>query len=349
MRILAVPRDERPSRATELNLEEPEILLAVCGILQSQKEANPANVRDEAEFFYDFLETPERPIGLFDERDYFLGETALIAGSACRFLYRREEARRWFDRSDAAFRQTVNAVAEWGRVTYQRLALRVEEREFEPVLELLPSLIQTFRKLEMWEDALKCRFLAGVSFMNMERYEPAVTVFREICVEAERLGSESLLAVACNNLVQLQALLGNSEEALDQAKETLRLFQKLDNRVGLAKLQWGIGILLRTHGNLSGSLEAYREAKDRFLALQMPSDVAALSLVLADIHLEMGNEAEARRQVLQALPIIQSENMVPEGMAALSLLQESIRQKNVNRQALREVHGYFEDLSGPNA
>jgi hypothetical protein len=36
--------------------------------------------------------------------------------------------------------------------------------------------------------------------------------------------------------------------------------------------------------------------------------------------------------------------MVPEGMAALSLLRESVRHQSVNRQALRDLHGYFEDL-----
>ncbi len=36
--------------------------------------------------------------------------------------------------------------------------------------------------------------------------------------------------------------------------------------------------------------------------------------------------------------------MAPEGMAALSLLRESARRQEINRQALRDLHGYFEDL-----
>jgi len=50
------------------------------------------------------------------------------------------------------------------------------------------------------------------------------------------------------------------------------------------------------------------------------------------------------REVLAALPIIDELKMVTEGVAALSLLRESLRQQKINRQALRDLHGYFEDI-----
>ena len=89
------------------------------------------------------------------------GETALIAGGACRYLSRREEAWIWFERAEAGFRHTMNAPGELSRLAYQRLAERFEERQLDLVLELLPSLVESFKKLGMIEDALKCRFLEG--------------------------------------------------------------------------------------------------------------------------------------------------------------------------------------------
>lgn len=345
LRILSLAPEERRSDAATLRLEDPEVLLAMCAHLKSQGETNPARVRTEAEFLYDFLEKPYRPIGLFDEREYFLGETALLAGSACRMLFRRDEARLWFDRSEAAFRQTVNAVGDWARVSYQRLALRVEERDFDRVLELLPSLIESFRRLSMAEDSLKARFLEGVSLMNLGRNEEALQVFREICVEARRIGSERLLAIAANNLVQIHAQSGDTETALDEAQRTLQLMFKLDNRVGLAKLQWGVGTLLRAKGNVSASIEAFQASLKGFSALEMRSDVAALHLVLADAYLETGDEAASRRHVLEALPVIQEDALVPEGFAAMALLQESLKKDRVDPNALRAVHGFFGDSS----
>ena len=346
LRVLETPPSERTIRVRELRLEEPETLLALCGILKGLSETDPSRLRDEATSFYEFLAEPVREVGLFDEREYFLGELALLAGTACRLLFRREEAKRWFDRSESAFRQTVNAISDWARVSYQRLALRVEEREFDAVLELVPSLTKTFERMEMREDALKTRFLEGVSLMNMDRLERALEVFRGICADAQEIHSERLLAIACNNLVQIHGMMGQTEAALEEAQGTLRLLYRLDNKIGLAKLQWGVGTVLKTQGNLGAAREAFATAQSGFAALGMQSDVAALHLVLADLCLEIGEESVACRHVLDALPIIESEKMVPEGVAALTLLQESVRQRRINHSALRELHGYFDEVSG---
>lgn len=343
-RFLQTPREQRAARIAEFRLDDPETLLSVCALLREQSETAPLVVRDEAEFLYEFLVRPERPIGLFDEREYFLGESALLAGAACRVLFRRDEARRWFDRAEAAFRHTVNAVAEWSRVSYQRLALRTEEREFDEVLEFVPSLIANFEKLEMVEDALKCRFLEGVALINTDRLTEASEVFSGICNQARRIQNEKLLAIASNNLVQIYGLLGKSSEALNEARETLSIFRRLDNRVGIAKLQFGMGALFRAEGKLPAAIEAYRASLVQFDEIGMRSDVAATHLVLADLLLDLGQDAGAMGEVLVALPIIDEEKMVPEGFVALSLLRESLRQQKINRQALRELHGYFEEI-----
>jgi tetratricopeptide (TPR) repeat protein len=343
-RILQMPVAERLRRAAELKLEDPEVLLSICASLREQGESSPMTVRNEAEFLYGFLSRPERQIGLFDERSYFLGETALLAGAACRMLFHRDEARRWFDRAESAFRHTVSAVADWSRVSYQRLALKAEERQFEEVLDLVPSLVESFERLDMPEDALKTRFLQGVALMNTDRLAEATETFRDICEEARQIRSEKLLAIASNNLVQIHGLLGHSTEAISEAQETLLVFRRLNNRVGIAKLQWGIGSLLRAKGKIPAAIGAYRAALAEFAEIGMRSDVAAVHLILGDLLLEIGLETAAKVEILAALPVIEEEGMVPEGVAALTLLTESVRQKRINRQALRDLHGYFEEL-----
>src|SRR4249920_1815079 len=76
--VLKVPISERRGNAVALKLEDPETLLSVCFLLRQQMDTSPVLIREEAEFFYRFLLQPRRDIGLFDEREYFLGEMALI-------------------------------------------------------------------------------------------------------------------------------------------------------------------------------------------------------------------------------------------------------------------------------
>jgi tetratricopeptide (TPR) repeat protein len=344
-RILETPASERLSNAHALRLVKPENLLSLCAALREQMDASPSTVREEADFFYRFIDKPRRSVGLFDEREYFLGEMALIAGTACRNLSRRDEARLWFDRSEAGFRHTVNAAAELSRLAYQRLALRLEERQLETVLEMIHPLVESFEKLGMPEDVLKCRFLEGLALMESGDIADAVSVFQQAARTAEELGSDKLLALACTNLTQLHGILGDTEEAMVASQRAIPILRRIGDRIGLAKVQWGIANLLRGQGHIPAAVAAYRTAQEEFEQLGMRADMAALSLVVADLLLDTGQDQQALREILVALPVIDELKMVPEGVAALSLLRESLRQQKINRQALRDLHGYFEELS----
>jgi tetratricopeptide (TPR) repeat protein len=344
-RILEASFPDRLSRAADLQIEDPETLLALGAFLRQQLDAKPAVARDEAEFLYRFIEKPKRAIGLFDERDYFLGEFALIAGTACRQLSRRDEARLWFDRAEASFRHTASSVAELSRLAYQRLALRMEERQIDAVLELAPPLADTFEKLSLPEDALKCRFLEGLALMESDQLSQSIDIFQDICRGAERLNNEKLLGSAYANLTHVHGLMGDSEKAIEASRKAIPVLRKLDDRVALAKVQWGLAALLREIGQIPAAIEAYRLAQQEFQQIGMRADIAALSLVVADLLLEVGRDQEARGEILSALPVIDELKMVPEGMAAQSLLRESIRQQGINRQALRDLHGYFDKLN----
>ena len=343
-RVLATPFERRYEAVEALELEDPETLLSLCLILRPRLESSPALVRDEAEFLYRFIQTPRREIGLFDEREYFLGETALLAGTACRQLSRREEAHLWFDRAEAGFRHTINSVADLSRLSYQRLAERIEERQFDLVLEMLPALIESFQELEMHDDALKCRFLEGLALLESGELTDAIRVHDEIVVEAERLGNSRLLGTAYATLTNIYGMMGNAEAALASSSKAIPVLRRLDDRVALAKTQWGLATLLRSTGQIAASIETFRTAQAEFEAIGMRADVAALNLVIADLLLESGHEREAQREIAAALPVISELKMAPEGMAALQLLRDAARRQEINRQALRELHGYFEEL-----
>ncbi len=343
-KVLATPFERRYEAAEALELEDPETLLSLCLLLRPRLESTPSLVRDEAEFLYRFIEAPRREIGLFDEREYFLGETALLAGTACRQLSRREEAHIWFDRAEAGFRHTINAAADLSRLGYQRLAERLEERQFDVVLEMLPALLESFRQLEMHDEALKCRFLEGVALTESGELTAAVQVFNEIVLEAEKLGNSRLLGTAFATLTNIYGMMGNAEAAVAASARAIPVLRRLDDRVALAKTQWGLATLLRETGQIAASIEVYRTAQSEFEAIGMRADVAALNLVIADLMLESGREREAQREIAAALPVISELKMAPEGMAALQLLRESARRQEINRQALRELHGYVEEL-----
>lgn len=344
-RALAVDTGERLERASELTLAEPEVLLQVAALVRAQLNTDAAAARREATFFYKFVRETDQKIGLFDEQEYFIGEFALAAGVACRQLSLREEAKLWFDRAEAGYRHTVNAVGDLSRLAYQRLALRMEERQLDAVLELAPSLVRGFAKLGMRQDEIKARFLEGLALMESERFEESVAEFHQIVERATEAGSERLVAEAYGNLTHAYGLMGDPENAIRCSQAAIPVLERLHDRFAVAKVRWGLANLLRKRGQTEAAIQAYRAAQRGFTEIGMRADVAALNLVVADLQLEIGDEAGALQSTLAALPVLDELQMVPEGMAAFALLQESIRHQRVNRQALRELHGYFDEAS----
>lgn len=341
-RVFGTPIPERAEKAKELLLEEPSTVLFLLGRLNEMGQSSPAQVRDEAEFLYWFLLRPKRKIGVLDERAYFIGESALLAATACRFLSRRDEARRWLDRAEAGFRLSSTHVEDLSRLSYQRLALYIEERRFEEVLELIPELFDTMVDHEMGEDAVKTRFLEGIALRETGKLKEAVEVFNKICEWARSLkNGENLLALAYVNLTQIHAALGETDRAVTEAREAAPILRRLNNFFGLAKLQWGLGDALRAQRNLPAAIQAYREAQKEFGELGMRADGAALHLVIADLLLDLAQDRQAEWEVHAALPVLEQEKMVPEGLAAYGLLRESVRRRQINRQALRDLHGFF--------
>jgi len=340
MREYAEPSSSRCA-SSPLDVEQ---LLSICEGLRDQLEVSPDHVSEESAFLYDFLSTLNRESGRFDEPGYCLGELALICGAANRVLSHRDEARRWFDRAEASFVLVRNSSVHVARLAYQRLALRLEERDFEAVMELAPRWVERFVELDLLEDALKCRFLEAHALKETERLDLAKTAFLGIESDARLIGNDRLGAIAAQNLFQIHVFLGEIDQALVQAERATATLRGLNNRVNLAKLQLGVGYFLRGQGRLGESIAAFRDAQRQFLEIQMRADVAATHLVLADLFLDANQPAQAEREIRAALPVIDELKLIPEGIAALSLLRDSVHRRQIDRKALRSLTGYFEEL-----
>jgi tetratricopeptide (TPR) repeat protein len=330
------PRDE-------VELGRPETLLKICVLLRERFDSVPLSVVDHASAAYRFIDG-RKVVGRFDEREFFLGELALIAGVACRHLSRRKEARAWNDRAEVAFGGTVNAVVDLLRVGYQRLALRLEERQSDLVLEFAPALGMSLMRAEMREEALKCRFLEVTARGESGDLSGAVEVAEDVCHEAKELGNQRLLGLAYENLAHFAALLGDSSKTQAALKTAIPMLARLNDRIGLVKAQWAMGNLLRKQGKTDAAIETFCACRQAFQTLGMSADVAAMHLAVADLLLESGQDHKAMQEILSALSIIEELKMIPERLAAVSLLRESLRQQKINRQALRDLHGYFEDI-----
>ena len=69
---------------------------------------------------------------------------------------------------------------------------------------------------------------------------------------------------------------------------------------------------------------------------------AYVRLFLAETLIALNCSREAEQEILAALPTIEEQKMVPEGLAAVALLKESVRRRKTDRNALRELREHLQ-------
>lgn len=334
---LGQPLEQRPDV-----LSDADVLAALCTVLREMWETAPATVASEAAELYLSIASDECALGLFDERDYFLGETALIAGTAYRFIGKLDEAERWLDRAESGFRHTINPAPLLANLSYARLTLRYMVGRHQDLLELLPSLVSSFRKLGMDLEADKCRFLEVKALMQLGRTEECLRVLASLRESQPVRGNRTLLGHVLVHTGNCLGSMAQYEDASRMYAEALPIVQGNGPSSGLAQLKFSIGDTYRAQNHLAKALEAYRAAQSDFADIQMTTFVAQLHLVIAETLLSLGRHREAEWEILSALPTIDEQKMVPEGFAAVALLRDSVRLRKTDPNALRELREHLQ-------
>ena len=334
---LSTPEEDRALELRKETLSNCDVLLAICKVLRETLDSGPALVVNEASALYRWLTDPASAVGMFDEREYLLGETALIAAIGSRLQSKLTEAERWLDRSDAAFRHTVNPAPSAAGIAFERLALRFAGGRFEETLELLPSLKASFNKLGMDLQTAKVQFLEAITLKALGKVGEHFALLQALEETPSVRDTPSLHGQVLVHIGDHETVLGQFEAAARTYEKALPIVMRGNRPIALCELKWCIGDSYREQGSLVRAIEAYRVAKNDYQALGFQAMAARISLVIAESLLALGRDREAEWEILAALPIIDEERMAPEGLAAVALLRESVGRRKTDPNALREL------------
>jgi tetratricopeptide (TPR) repeat protein len=338
--FLLTPVEARSAQQVDGLVANADVVMSLCSFLRDQVNNSPVEVGKEASALYAHL--LDRRVGLFDERYFLLGEAALTAGCGSRLQGHREETERWLDRAEASFRHTLNPAPLLARVSYIRLTLRYDTNRFDDVLELLPSVALTFEKCGMSSELAKCRFLEANTLKALHRNAEALARFESLASGQDFEEETAIRGMALVSLGDLHSERGDIKLALDCYRLAQPLLETSKRLAALADLKAVVGETLRRIGKPAAAIQAFREAVRDHESLGMSSRAVYLRVLLAELLLEAARPREAEWEILAALPTIDQERMVPEGFAAVALLQESVRRRKTDPRALGELREYLQ-------
>ena len=340
--FLSMPRSERSDEDRERFLSSPDVLMSIASTLRGNRDLAPASVLQDANEIYQWISRPNCDLGLFDERDYLLGEMALIAGGVCRQLGKREEAFLWLDRAEAGFRHTMNPAPGLANVAYARIALRFEMGRYQDVLELTPSLEASFTKLRMEVEAVKCRLLLAMTLKQTGESVKALGLLAGLDEKPFLAANHFLRARILSEIGDLHQFEGRLDLAMEAFQEAVSLLDHETASPVQADLQLFVGGVLQAQGRHSDACDAFRASQRTYLALGMRAQVTYLHLVIAENLISLGRDREAEWEILAALPAIEDMKMAPEGLAAVALLRDSVRRRRTDSTALQQLRTHLQ-------
>ena len=323
------------------HLSDIDVLIAICAKLADERDRSPARVAAEATDAYEFVHSVPN-LGIFDDRQFALGELAHLAGGANRFLGNRSATELWLCRAESAFRHTVNPTPALTQVAYTRLALFYDMGRHEEVLELLPEITRGFTELGMPRDAAKSKLFEAMTLKALRRTSEAEIQLESLLDDVAVKQDTALYARILVDLGDTQQLSGKPEQAIRSFERALPLLKATQQPMAVADLQLVVASTYRNSGRLPDAASAFGEAKASFAGLGMRANVAYVSVLRAETLLSLGRNSEADLEVLGALPTIEEQKMVPEGFAAVALLKESARRRKTDPNALRELREHLQ-------
>jgi tetratricopeptide (TPR) repeat protein len=330
--------------ANKAALAHPDVLMAVCRELRATWDQEPARVAQQAIDAYRCLEATDQ-LGVFDERDYFLGELALIAGTACRHLGRLDESEIWLDKSEASFSQTVNPGPSLAGVRYARVGVHYARGKFAHVIDVTPALLDSFERLGMSREALKCRFALASALKAIGRRDECLHLLGELHADDSLARETDLLVLVKMHLGEMLLTDGQVAAAGRVLAEGAQLLDSSKPTIAHAHLNAVLAEALSNERRFAEATVAYRASVAAYRALSMAGYEAHTRLALAESLLSMGDHRQAEWEVLAALPAIDEQLLEPQARAAVALLLQSAKARNTDVRILGEVRRHLKPAS----
>jgi tetratricopeptide (TPR) repeat protein len=186
--------------------------------------------------------------------------------------------------------------------------------------------------------AAKCVFLEAISLKEMGRENEAFARFGSLTNPSDVNRVEPWLrGLALVGMAELGGRKGEFQAAFAFLSRAWLALKESGVPSFIAHFHGIKGEIQRDQGLLVEAIDSYRAAVACYLAAGMAALAAYVRIVLGETLLAAGRETEAAIEIVAALPVIEELGLVREGLAATSLLLESVRRQKADPEAVKAL------------
>ena len=332
------PRAAIPSKPLiESLLGDVEELFRLCSLLRFRRYEGPEKISAQLRRTYAWVQGSFSVDVFEDEKDYILGQLATSISVVSRWQGSREESSEWLGAASEHFRLTKDPETGSIETTLVGLVTEYEIGNSSKVLQELMSLKPRIEAAGLGTAMVKALILEAVALKRVDRPRDSVSRLQQALHLLDRREMPGLRAYVVEALGECYALLGDFGSANEQFASAFRELSGRDQPAAAAWLRLAIGEAFRLQGRLTSALEAYRSARSAYEEMAAVTWVAYARVLSAEALVVLGRGDEAVDEILKAMPILNLCSMHQEGIAAVALLRESIRQRNADPTVLKNL------------
>lgn len=337
--FLALPLGRKSAHINKRFLSDETVLLAVCASLSGERRnLEPMAVAREAALVYQWLLKDGVANGLREEIvNYLAAMSALAVAFSTNHVGGDEGRGSWIERARAHAERSLGSAPLLAMVEHARLITSYLGRAYEQVKLQCPELILRLEALGMAAKALRARLLQGRTLKELREWDAALSCLEGVHHEALLNGDLLTGALALCDRSEILSVQGRSSEAMTACRDAIELARKSDCRWVVANVQGTLGELLRDHGDLKSSIDAYMASVRSYEAVEMWPLAAYTRVVVAETMLLAGMAGMALSTIVVALPIIERESLTQEALVATEILREAIRRQGLAPDVLRKL------------
>lgn len=220
------------------------------------------------------------------------------------------------------------------RLDLAEASLRRDIRQFGTALTLLERAAATFTSLRDSEQTALAMINRANVFLVQRDLEEAIANLKE----ALPLVQDSWLGLCVrHNLISALAECGKAREAADLYDQSRSLYLHFSDPLTSSRRQWAEGLIARELGDLEAAHRLLSEAAERLAEQGYGFDAALAGLDLVAVHAKQGNAGEVLRVASHLLRLFQAQNIQPEALAALRMVQEAAERKAFDQAILTQA------------
>ncbi|HYG65577.1 MAG TPA: hypothetical protein VEL74_23545 [Thermoanaerobaculia bacterium] len=320
-------REPEPRRRERIATDPRFRLLKVCEILATRSRElwfeDPARSMESARLAVTVAE-------FLDEAGYGRGLVADARALACAHLGNAHRITSDLWRAEEALREAeahhvvagVDPLVRAEILSFQA-SLRDMQGRFHESAQLLDRTIAIYRAAGERHREGRALIQKATVLASEGKVKDALIITRRGLPKLSFWREPQALLAARHNLTTLLAADGSYLEAFETLRKTRRLTLELgEPQLYLVKLRWLEANLASQLGRLDQALAGLVHVRQAFIERGLSLDVAVVSLDLAVVQARLGRKAEARRLVLEAIPLFESRGMRQDVLAALLLFKD---------------------------